>query len=62
MYYYDWESDTCYACSGGTGRSRYHGNSRGYRATSPGDTIGGYIQAPSRVEALRIYKQRRGDP
>ena len=53
-----WMSDTCFVCSNGTGIPRYHASSDGYRATSPCDTTVTMIEAPSRAEALRIYKSR----
>ena len=59
MSYVCWESHTCYVCSGGTGKAVYHASSKGYRPTSPCDTVAVVVEAPARVEALRKFKNRQ---
>jgi hypothetical protein len=50
-------SDTCFVCSGGTGKPRYHADSRGKKEmTSPCDSTVFSILALTRAEALRQYQ------
>ena len=58
MRYVCWKSHTCYVCSGGTGKPVYHASSKGYRPTSPCDTVARTVEASTRAEALRIFKQQ----
>lgn len=52
-----WKSDTCYVCSGGTGKPNYHARMSGYEVTSSCDTVPVVVNASSRQEALRLFKE-----
>lgn len=51
-----WVSHTCYVCSQTCG-PKLHVSSRGYRPTSPCDTLGIVIKAHCRKEAKRQARQ-----
>jgi hypothetical protein len=64
MRYYCWMSSTCYECRRAYGGPRYHASSRARGTlTSPCDSTVTVVEAPSRAEALRLYKARlKGSP
>jgi hypothetical protein len=59
MTWHCWLSSTCYVCRQ-CGGPRVHARRAGPVPTSPCDTVSVRIEAASRRDAIRIYKNRPG--